>query len=157
MFRALALAMIFGLFSGNFGPAGAQNQPPEPAADRYRFQVTDQGVLRLDSRTGRISQCTVGASGAICRSAPDERAALEGEIARLEADNAALRKQLADRGLTAPPPVPPMSIPGVADKSTGPDGTSQPERGRFRTAIDTAWRSLVAIMARMKNTLQNER
>jgi hypothetical protein len=157
MLRALALAMIFGLFSGNFGPAGAQNRPQEPLADRYSFQVTDQGVLRLDSRTGQISQCTVGASGAICRSAPDERAALESEIARLEADNAALRKQLADRSLTAPPPVPPASIPGVADKSPGPDGNSLPERGRLRTAIDTAWRSLVAMMARMKSALHTDR
>ena len=99
----------------------------------------------------------MGASGAICRSAPDERAALESEIARLEADNAALRKQLADRSLTAPPPVPPASIPGVADKSPGSDGTSQPERGRLRTAIDTAWRSLVAMMARMKSALHTER
>jgi hypothetical protein len=157
MLRALALAMIFGLFSGSFGSAGAQNRSPEPAVDRYSFQVIGQGVLRLDSRTGQISQCTVGASGAICRSAPDERAALESEIARLEVDNAALRKQLADRSLTAAPPVPPMTIPGVADKSPGPDGNSQPERGRVRTAIDAAWRSLVAMMARMKSALHTER
>ena len=44
MLRALALAMIFGLFSRSVGPAGAQTRPPEPSADRYSFQVTDQGI-----------------------------------------------------------------------------------------------------------------
>jgi hypothetical protein len=157
MLRSLALAAIFGLFAAGFGPAGAQNRPQEPSADRYSFQVTDKGVLRFDSRTGQVSQCTVGPSGAICRTSPDERGAFESEIARLESENAALKKALADRGLTAPPPVPPASIPEASDKSADPKAGPEDGKGRFRAAIDTAWRNLVAMMSRMKSALQGER
>ena len=158
MLRLFVLTMVFGLFSAPFEPAVAQNQVPSKAGDRFTFQVTDQGVLRFDSRTGEVSQCTVGASGAICRAAPDERATFESEIARLEAENAALKKALADNGAAVSrPPVPPAPIPNVADNAPGPDSKTPPEspHGRIRTTFDTAWRNLVALMSRMKSALQN--
>jgi len=154
MLRALALATIFGLFSVSSGFAQAQTGQAEPAAERYNFQVTEGGVLRFDSRTGEISQCTIGAAGPVCRAAPDERTAFENEIARLQAENAALKKALANRGDAETPPTPPGAIPEVTDKSPAPSTGDEPAKGRMRTAVDTAWRNLVALMSRLKGALQ---
>ena len=49
------------------------------------------GFLRLDTRTGQTSLCTVSGDQAQCRAGADERAALEAEIARLTKENAALK------------------------------------------------------------------
>jgi hypothetical protein len=160
MLRPACFALIFGLFSGICCPAGAQGRLPESTGERYTFQQTDRGTLRLDSRTGQVSLCGSVAAGMTCRVIPDERAVLEAEITRLETENAALKKVLADRGVVVPPPpIPPAAIPGVADTSPPSDDKTQSDagRGRIRTAIDTAWRNLVAMMSRMKGALQNER
>jgi len=150
-------AVFFTLFFGVFSTAQAQGRPPEQSGERYSFQVTDRGVMRFDSRTGQVSQCLPGASGMICRATPDERAAFESEIARLESENAALKKALADRGVVmSTPPIPPASIPDVADNAPDQGSKNEPEpaRGRIRTAIDTAWRNVVAMVSRVKSALQ---
>jgi hypothetical protein len=56
------------------------------------------GFLRLDTRTGQTSLCTVSRDQAQCRAGADERAAMEAEIARLTQENAALKA-----GASAPP------------------------------------------------------
>src|SRR5262245_17184412 len=60
------------------------------------------GVLRLDTRTGQISQCSRTDAGWACKVVPDERSALEMEIARLQGENATLKKELLARGLPVP-------------------------------------------------------
>jgi len=35
------------------------------------------GVLRLDARTGQVSQCSRSDAGWVCKVVPDERSALE--------------------------------------------------------------------------------
>lgn len=54
------------------------------------------GFLRLDTKTGAVSLCTVKENRVTCNSSADERAALETEIARLSKKNAELEKKLAD-------------------------------------------------------------
>jgi hypothetical protein len=63
------------------------------ATENGRFSMTPvaNGFLRLDTRTGQTSLCTVSADQAQCRAGADERAALEAEIARLTKENAALK------------------------------------------------------------------
>ena len=78
------------------GPAGA-----EDADGRYRLSPTPDGYLKLDSRSGAVSECKRGPDGYQCRLVPDEQAALQAEIDRLVKENAALREQLATAG---PPP-----------------------------------------------------
>ena len=46
--------------------------------------------------------CNRRASGWQCQLVPDERAALEAEISRLQSDNAALKKELLSRSLPLP-------------------------------------------------------
>ena len=79
------------------GSAGA-----EDGDGRYRLSPTPDGYLKLDSRSGAVSECKRGPDGYQCRLFPDEQAALQAEIDRLVKENAALREQLA----TASPRLP---------------------------------------------------
>lgn len=63
---------------------------------RYTFTPTVDGVLRLDTRNGRIASCHNRITGWACYIVPDERAALDTEIGRLQTENTQLRNQLAD-------------------------------------------------------------
>lgn len=85
---ALAL-LALALFASAAGPAFAQATPPAldeaPASDngRYSMQQTQDGFLRLDTRTGKVSLCAVKDGAARCTLAADERDAYEREIAAL--------------------------------------------------------------------------
>src|SRR3954464_8795894 len=83
------------------GVAGARGAPPVGMPDtengRYALSSTPDGVLRLDTRTGAVSTCSNTGAGWACYAVPDERAALDAEIGRLQADNEKLRKDLASR------------------------------------------------------------
>src|SRR3954447_8579287 len=83
------------------GPDGACWSGREDGDGRYRLSPTSDGFLKLDSRSGAVSECKRGPDGYQCRLVPDEQAALQAEIDRLVKENAALREQLARVG---PPP-----------------------------------------------------
>lgn len=69
-------------------PAAAQE------TERYTLHKTDQGYVRMDTRTGAISSCEDREGQLICRTAADERMAFHDEIDRLEARITALEKRL---------------------------------------------------------------
>lgn len=79
------------------GPAGAGAPMPDTENGRYALSTTPDGVLRLDTRTGSVSTCSNNGAGWACYAVPDERAALDAEIGRLQADNEKLKKDLAAR------------------------------------------------------------
>jgi hypothetical protein len=79
------------------GAAGAQE-----GDGRYRLSPTPDGFLKLDSRSGAVSECKRGPDGYQCRLVPDEQSALQAEIDRLAQENAALREQLATAGPLLP-------------------------------------------------------
>jgi hypothetical protein len=91
---AAAAALIFSL--GGIGTAMAQSIP-DTENGRYTLSPVPDGVVRLDTRTGAVSTCNDTGTGWACYAAPDERAALDEEIGRLQADNEKLRAQLAAR------------------------------------------------------------
>jgi hypothetical protein len=68
------------------GGAGAQSTP-DSENGRYALSPTADGVFRLDTRTGAVSTCSNGGAGWACYAVPDERAALDEEIGRLQAEN----------------------------------------------------------------------
>jgi hypothetical protein len=91
----------------------------EPALDladaRFTYHRIDDGYLRLDLRSGEVATCRQREAGWTCTLAPEERAALENEIARLQRDNALLKNALLERGLPLPTPAPTSPVqPPVA-------------------------------------------
>src|SRR6266576_3465724 len=80
--RLFPLALTLSL--ADFAVASAQTATPDSENGRYSFNPVADGVLRLDTRTGQVSQCSRSDVGWACKVVPDERAALETEIARLQ-------------------------------------------------------------------------
>jgi hypothetical protein len=104
--------------------ASAQTATPDGEGGRYSFNPVTDGVLRLDTRTGQVSLCSRNDLDWACRVVPDERPALETEIARLQGENATLKKELLARGLPIPgvrgpsdakPREPELKLPSDAD------------------------------------------
>ncbi len=159
-------ARLCGLFAAGmivFG-AGLVLAAPMPDSEngRYALSPIADGVLRLDTRTGAVSTCTNNnGTGWACYTVPDERAAMDTEIGRLEADNEKLKAQLAERE------------PAVAGKIDEPlpktDSLKKPEpkvadgerrieiplpsdrdMDRMMSFVEQAWRRLVEMANRMQ-------
>ena len=92
-FSAVAV-LAFCVTVGGHAIAGAA---PDTENGRYTLSTTGDGVLRLDTRTGAVSTCNNSGAGWACYAVPDERAALDAEIGRLQADNERLKSELAAR------------------------------------------------------------
>ena len=95
-FSATLAATVLVLCLGSIGAAAAQ-AAPDSENGRYALSPVADGVIRLDTRTGAVSTCSNSSVGWACYAVPDERAALDAEIGRLQADNEKLKAQLAAR------------------------------------------------------------
>src|SRR5438477_8078010 len=89
--------------------AALAQSKPDTENGRYALSPIADGVLRLDTRTGAVSTCNNSGAGWACYAVPDERAAfdteigrLQADIGRLQADNEKLKADLALREPTAP-------------------------------------------------------
>src|ERR1700759_4660343 len=82
-------------------PANAA-ETPDTENGRYTLQPSGDAMLRLDTRTGTVSNCSNSGAGWACYAVPDERAAMDTEIGRLQAENEKLKAQLASREPPAP-------------------------------------------------------
>ncbi len=105
---AVAIAVSVLTMSAAIG----ESTSPQLGEARYSFQKVPDGFLRLDTQTGEVALCGSQPVGWACLTAPEDRAVLENEIARLHRDNAALKQELLAHGLTLPPgtrPEPPAS------------------------------------------------
>jgi hypothetical protein len=113
-----------------------------PASDngRYSMQQTPDGFLRLDTRTGKVSLCTVREGSARCALAADERDAYEREIARLKAERDAAKAggKLAD-GKSA-------QDKSAQDKSSGPRLPTDDEIDRTLSVMQKIWRGMNRII-----------
>ena len=75
---------------------------PTPKAAAIRSTKVTDGFVRLDTQTGEVALCSQRTVGWACQVAPEDRAAFEGDIARLRSENAALKQALLSRGLPLP-------------------------------------------------------
>jgi hypothetical protein len=105
----------------------------EPSLDfadkRFTYHHIDDGYLRLDLRTGEVATCRQREAGWACTLAPEERAALESEITRLQRDNALLKNALLERGLPLPAPgtdAPATAAPPQGVTPAQPPGAQPP-------------------------------
>lgn len=97
------------------GPAVADEAAPSGENGRYTMSPTSSGVIRLDTKTGAISVCNNSTdAGWACYAVPDERAALDAEIGRLQSENDRLKTQLAARE---------QSVTGKIDEALPKDQT----------------------------------
>ena len=98
---AVILALGAVCLAGN--AAAAAEGTPDSENGRYTFSPTADGTMRLDTKTGTVSNCSSSAAGWACYTVPDERKALDEEIGRLQAENEKLKAQLASRDSAASP------------------------------------------------------
>ncbi len=153
-----AAAVIFSL--GGTGVASAQSMP-DTENGRYALSPVNDGVIRLDTRTGVVSTCNNTGTGWACYTAPDERAALDAEIGRLQSDNEKLKAQLAAREPTVggkiDEPLPKSDLlkkpgPKVADgerKIEIPLPSDQ-DMDRMMAFLEQAWRRLLEMANRVQ-------
>jgi hypothetical protein len=124
---SLAFAPVAGAISARAEPAppaAAPVEAPDSANGRFAMTPVADGFLRLDTRTGQVSLCTLASGQVQCRAGADERAALEGEIDRLTRENTRLK--------TVAP-----AAPQAADVE---------EERRFERALDRAERFMRRMM-----------
>lgn len=179
MFRFVIRSVLAGTVAAALGASAAHaqatpTQPPPGDDRRFQFNQVDDGYLRLDLKTGEVSLCKARAIGWSCLTVADERAALDSEIARLQGENAALKKTMLDRGLplpsgvvaeaapqaaappTTPPPAtaPPAAQPPVA-RDDGPSLKlpSDADIDRMMTTVEKIWRRLLEMMGNLQKDL----
>ncbi len=96
MYNRLALSGLVCLCAATaIPPALAQQGAPVAENGRYAMTPAPNGFLRMDTRTGAVSLCTLREGNVSCASSADDRGALETENARLTKENAELRDRLA--------------------------------------------------------------
>jgi hypothetical protein len=157
-FPLILAAMAAALLAGN-GLASAESMP-DTENGRYALQPSGDGVIRLDTRTGAVSNCTNSPSGWTCYMAPDERKAMDEEIGRLQAENERLKAQLASANAAKTGEALPKSDKQDAPKAA--PGERQGERkieiplpsdsdvDRVMSFLERAWQRLVDMANRMQ-------
>ena len=138
------------------GPAGwAQSPPPEGADSRYTFHRVDDGYVRLDGRTGQVSMCAQRPVGWSCQAIPDERAALEAEIARLQGESAALKKELIARNLPLPGAVKPEA-PAHREEPPRLQLPNDADLDKVVNFFEKLWRRFVEVIVTLQKDMQNK-
>jgi hypothetical protein len=163
-----AAAMFFGLvsFPGEMSTAVAQPMP-DAENGRYALSPVADGVIRLDTRTGAVSNCANTGTGWACYAVPDERAALDAEIGRLQTDNEKLRAQLAAREPTVPGKIDEPLPKADSLKKPEPKVTegerkieiplpSDRDMDRVMSFLEQAWRRLVEMANRMQKDVSGK-
>ena len=154
--------------------AAAGQAMPDTENGRYALSPTGDGVLRLDTRTGAISTCNNSGAGWACYAVPDERAAmdteigrLQADIVRLQADNERLKSQLAEREPTVPgkieEPLPKSdslkkSEPKVAEgeRKIEIPLPSDRDMDRMMSFLERAWRRLIEMANRLQKDVNGK-
>ena len=146
--------------TGAMGAAAVQAMP-DSENGRYVLSPVADGVIRLDTRTGDVSTCTNTGTGWACYTVPDERAALDAEIGRLQADNEKLKTQLAAREPVVTgkidEPLPKSDSLKKPDPKVAEDERkieiplpSDRDMDRVMSFLEQAWRRLVEMANRMQ-------
>ncbi len=135
---------------------------PDTENGRYALSPTADGVLRLDTRTGAVSTCSNSGAGWVCYAVPDERAAMDAEIGRLQADNDRLKAELAARGPTVSGKIDEALPKADSLKKPQPPKVAEGERkleiplpsdrdmDRMMSFLERAWRRLIEMANRVQ-------
>ena len=164
---------IAALILGGMGGVAAQSIP-DGENGRYVLSPVADGVVRLDTRTGAVSTCSNTGAGWACYAVPDERAALDAEIGRLQAENERsktelekLKAELAAREPTVSgkidEPLPKTDSlkkaePKVAEgeRKIEIPLPSDRDMDRMMSFLEQAWRRLVEMANRMQKDISGK-
>jgi hypothetical protein len=155
------LAIAAALMLCGVGAATAESKP-ESENGRFALSPFADGVIRLDTRTGEVSTCSNTGTGWACYAVPDERAALDAEIGRLQADNDKLKAELAAR---EPAVTGKIDEPLPKTDSLKPEPKAESQRkieiplpsdrdmDRLKSFLEQAWRRLVDVANQMQKDI----
>lgn len=148
------------------GPEAYAQSMPDTDNGRFTLSPVPDGFLRLDTRTGAVSTCS-NTNGWICRLVPDERAALDSEIGRLQADNSRLKDELAQRDTVSGKTDAPLSkedskksAQAPPDVKAPPDKNIElqlpPEHEKLLALLDRVWDRLIEMAVRLQKRLSEK-
>ena len=147
---------------------------PETENGRYGLSPAGDGVLRLDTRTGAVSTCNNSGAGWACYTVPDERAAMDTEIGRLQSDivrlqaeNERLKSQLASREPTVSgkieDPLPKSDSLKPAEPKAAEGGRkieiplpSDRDMDSMMSFVERAWRRLIDMANRVQRDIDGK-
>ena len=150
---AAAAALVAGLTLAA-SPLKAESATPDGENGRYTFHQVGDGVLRLDTRTGQVSHCSQRAAGWTCQAVPSERAALESEIARVQGENAALKRAMLARGLPLPSEIKPEA--GRFEPKIELKLPSDEDIDRVMTFLEKLWRRLIDMVQSVQRDMDRK-
>jgi len=143
-------------------PAFAADAPPDTVNGRYIFSKIADGqgssYLRLDTQTGEVAECSQRSVGWTCAAAPEDRAVLENEIARLRSENAALKKDILSRGLPLPPGAMPESVVQSGEPQNSASNLRLPSDAdidRMMSIVGRLWHRFVDAIQRAQQQVLN--
>jgi hypothetical protein len=150
---AVAAAVLIGAAALS-GPALADDPTLDTEGGRYVFSRQASGFLRLDTRSGAVSLCSEQPVGWACQAAPEDRAVFEGEIARLQNENAALKRVLLAHGLSLPPGVVPDAP--TAQNDSALRLPSDADIDRAIAFVGHVWQRFIDAIARAQKQVFNK-
>jgi hypothetical protein len=133
----------------------AQVMAPDGENGRFTFHQVQDGLLRLDTRTGNVSLCGKRTAGWACQAVPDDRAVLESEIARLQGENATLKREMIARGVPRPG--------GLSAEGSGTRPQvelklpSEAEIDRAMAFMEKVWRRLIDMVQSVQKDANKEK
>ena len=166
---SIVLALLLAAANG-----AAAESAPDNENGRYAMSQVSDGVVRLDTRTGAVSNCNNSGTGWACYAVPDERAAYDAEIGRLQAENerskAEIEKLKAELASRAP------TVEGKTDealpksdslKKAEPKAAENPRKieiplpsdqdmDRMMSFLERAWQRLVEMANRMQKDVSGK-
>jgi hypothetical protein len=148
-------AIVVALFCW-IAPAFADEETPDNEHGRYSFSKVAEGLLRLDMQTGEVSVCSQRAVGWACQAAPEDRAVLENEIARLRTENAALKRDILAHGLPLPGGATPEP-PAARDGDRAPQLGDNSDLDRMVAIAGRLWHRFVDAIARAQKQVLNNK
>ncbi|MBW7974976.1 hypothetical protein [Bradyrhizobium sp. BR 10289] len=161
----LAAAALVAATATGGGLMAAQSAPDSDNG-RYSMTPIPEGVLRLDTRTGTMSTCTRNGAGWACYAVPDERAAFDAEIGRLQAEVEKLKEQLVagptvsgkiDEALPKSDPLK-KTEPKMAEgeRKIEIPLPSEQDMDRVMSFLEKAWRRLIDMANRVQKDVSGK-
>jgi cell division protein FtsB len=167
-----AIVLVVSVLAGAAG-APAQSMPDNENG-RYVLSPIPDGVIRLDTRTGAVSTCSNTGTGWACYVVPDERAAYDAEIGRLQAENEKTKAE--NEKLKAELAAHPPTVVGKTDEALPKSDSlkkaepkvaegerkieiplpSDRDMDRVMSFLEQAWRRLVEMANRMQKDVSGK-